>query len=114
MPPKEVEVVVCLVEGGEADRDKEARESAAVFEASLVRRVKSWDQGMREITHKRWEQASRASLSLLLVFPVDPRRRWCFVEGEDSNVGCCRGEGEAPREAAAMDRESRLVTASDC
>lgn len=36
MPPKEVEVVVCFVDGGEAERDKEARESAAVFEASLV------------------------------------------------------------------------------
>ena len=45
---------------------------------------------------------------------MDDRRRWCFVEGEDSNVGGCRGEGEAPVEAAAMDRESRLVTASDC
>ena len=40
MPLKEVEVVVCFVDGGEADRDKEARESAAVFEASLVWRVK--------------------------------------------------------------------------
>lgn len=54
MPLKEVEVVVCLEDGGEADRDKEARESAAVFEAnSLVWKVKSRDQGMREITHKR-------------------------------------------------------------
>ena len=51
MPLKEVEVVVCFVEGGEAERDKEARESAAVFEASLVWKVK---KGMREreITHK--------------------------------------------------------------
>lgn len=39
MPPKQVEVVVCVVDGGEADRDNEARESAAVFEASLVSRV---------------------------------------------------------------------------
>ena len=35
MPPKEVEIV-CVVDGGEADRDKEARESAAVLEASLI------------------------------------------------------------------------------
>ena len=26
----------------------------------------------------------------------------------------CRGEGEVPMEAAAMDSESRLVSASDC
>lgn len=36
MPLKEVEVVMCFVDGGEAERDKEARERAAVFEASLV------------------------------------------------------------------------------
>ena len=48
MPLKEVEVVVCFVEGGEAERDKEASESAAVFEASLVWEVESWEQGMRE------------------------------------------------------------------
>ena len=35
-PLKEVEVVECFVDGGEAERDKEARESAAVFEARLV------------------------------------------------------------------------------
>ena len=51
MPLKEVEIV-CFVDGGEAERDKEARDSAAVFEASLVWRVRSWKQGMSEITHK--------------------------------------------------------------
>ena len=39
MPLKEVEVAECFVEGGEAERDKEARESAAEFEANLVWRV---------------------------------------------------------------------------
>ena len=40
--------------GGEAEKDKEARESAAVFETSLVWRVSIGTQGMRdrEITHK--------------------------------------------------------------
>ena len=34
---KEVEVAECFVEGeGEAEKDKEARESAAEFEANLV------------------------------------------------------------------------------
>jgi len=41
MPPKEVEVVVCIVVGGEADRDKEARERAAVFDAGLLRNGRS-------------------------------------------------------------------------
>ena len=55
MPLKEVEVAECFVEGGgEAERDKEARESAAVFEASLVWRVRMGTQSMRvrEITHE--------------------------------------------------------------
>ena len=43
MPPKEVEVDVCFVEGGgEVERDKEARESAAVFEACLVYNVRKF------------------------------------------------------------------------
>jgi hypothetical protein len=49
MPLKEVEVVVCFVEGGEAERDKEARERAAVFEDRLVRKgQKLGPKGMRE------------------------------------------------------------------
>ena len=46
MPLKEVEVAECFVEGGgEAERDKEARESAAEFEANLVLRVEMRTKG---------------------------------------------------------------------
>lgn len=41
IPPKEVEVVlVFVVDGGEGDRDKEARERAAVVDASLLKEVR--------------------------------------------------------------------------
>ena len=45
MPLKEVEVAECFVEGGEAERDKEARESAAEFEANLVWRIEMRTKG---------------------------------------------------------------------
>ena len=45
MPLKEVEVAECFEEGGEAERDKEARESAAEFEANLVLRVEMRTKG---------------------------------------------------------------------
>jgi hypothetical protein len=52
MPLKEVEVAECFVDGGEAERDKEARESAAVFEASLIWRVRMELRYEGEITYK--------------------------------------------------------------
>jgi hypothetical protein len=92
--------------------------------------------GRIEDTYEGRFAASRASLSLLLAFPVDDSRRWCFPPfpmlelGGDARVafklpgapsedpfppGCewlVIGIGAAL--AAMADRESKLDAASDC
>ena len=93
-----MEAELWWADGGDDERDKDASDSAAAVAG--LRRVSNRRKKTKQKTYVGRLAASLASLSLLLVLPVEERRLWCFALWPGSGMGWAL--------EAAMERESRL------